>query len=417
MKTRFSKGILTVFALAGVLSADALPLAHTVRYAQGRREAVIRYSLDAAAVVTFDVQTNGVSIGAAHLTTVTGDVFKELPAGDGYTIRWNCHADWPGHVVKGGALEFVVYAWALSDKPDYMVVDLNALKPDCVRYYPGVEWLPGGLLANDVYRTTSIVMRRIHARNWKWAMGGSDSLSYPVTLTNDYYIGVFETTQCQWTNVFGTSVSAQRPGAMRPMENVSYWRIREDGANSAANPEHEWPNPPAPDSYLGLLRERTGVDFDLPSEAEWEFAGNAGMAIGYYNTGDCYKSYKVPGRWKDNGGSSEGTADVGSYEPNAFGLYDFHGNVAELCLDWCVGTATSLTVLYDDISTLYGAVNAHGAYLADGVTPPPAGRVRRGNTYNQGGGSNQSLFIRKSMVPRNTDQAVGFRLRCRMGLR
>ena len=63
-----------------------------------------------------------------------------------------------------------------------------------VRYYVSTNALPGGLLANPVYRTSSIVMRRIDAKDVTWTMG-RDTDAFSVTLTDDYYIGVFELTQ------------------------------------------------------------------------------------------------------------------------------------------------------------------------------------------------------------------------------
>jgi formylglycine-generating enzyme required for sulfatase activity len=95
------------------------------------------------------------------------------------------------------------------------------------------------------------------------------------------------------------------------------------------------------------LRTKTGVDnFDLPTEAEWEYACRAGTTT-YYNDGlgtpantTSNAQMNVLGRYLYNGGAEyadqtpESFADVGSYIPNAWGIYDMHGNVYEWCLDW-----------------------------------------------------------------------------------
>jgi formylglycine-generating enzyme required for sulfatase activity len=101
---------------------------------------------------------------------------------------------------------------------------------------------------------------------------------------------------------------------------------------------------------MGRLRARTGKAFDLPTESQWEYAGRAGTTTAL-NSGknltaieSCPNMSEV-GRYWYNGGSgytqngdtSVATAKVGSYLPNAWGLYDIHGNVWEWCLDWFPG--------------------------------------------------------------------------------
>ncbi len=119
----------------------------------------------------------------------------------------------------------------------------------------------------------------------------------------------------------------------------------------------QWPASDTVDanSFLGKLRERTGLNFDLPTEARWEYACRSGTTTDY-NNGANYSSTERDanmakvGRYYYNSGqgtcssnssTSQGTSAVGSYIANAWGLYDMHGNLMELCLDWYGSLASS----------------------------------------------------------------------------
>jgi len=95
----------------------------------------------------------------------------------------------------------------------------------------------------------------------------------------------------------------------------------------------DWPttgHAVAPNSLLGLLRTHTGVDFDIPTDAQWEYCCRAGTT-GSFNVPDTDVKDLA---WLDSTGKK--IHPVGEKIPNAWGLYDFHGSVYEMCRDWFV---------------------------------------------------------------------------------
>ena len=234
----------------------------------------------------------------------------------------------------------------------YCVVDLSA-GPNASKY--PVSYLPaepkGGW--TDEYKNTKLVLRRIE--QGKFMMGGK----YEVTLTKPFYMGVFEVTQNQYELVTGSNPSELK-GDMRPVEKLSWNMIRGDSAT------YNWPSSMNvdPSTFVGKLQARTGLAFDLPTEAQWEYACRAGTRSMYNNGGNSVTDLKKLGRcvlnqairgWKEpdahfakhepdgKGGYSSGHTVVGSYQPNAWGLYDMHGNVGEWCLNWHGNLSSGMT--------------------------------------------------------------------------
>ena len=434
----------TILLAAAVIADPADPQISNVRLGQNSlsRRVTVRYDLDEAAVVTMDVLTNGVSIGGANIQAVTGDCFKKVAAGNNHVVEWNPWLSWPDHKFGAGVVSVRMTAWALDNTPDYMAVDITATGgADTQTYYPAADFVPGGV-TNGLYKTTKLLMRTIMAKGVEWTMGsaktevGRNSTreeTHQVTLSNNYYIGVYEVTQAQWGEVATNSTASAYFAAertMRPMEKVCYNEIRLKCNSSAAATADEianysWPKNPNPSSFLGLLRSKTGLDFDLPSEAQWEFAARGGYGSGYWNNGTAIldstedENLKSLGRYLGNnpGGGTEdsslapsagGTAIVGSFAPSDWGLYDMHGNVWEWCLDWCE----------NDISEINGKTNIDPVSPAKPLSDANvtgSNRVARGGAWN-GKAQHSRPAGRNPVSPTYRGAFNGFRVVCQGGL-
>ena len=282
------------------------------------------------------------------LQAITGQTADFTNAGT-YTVTWNAAEDFPEFAAK----DFRLQAQLLQEQAvpqgnpnsTYLVIDLSG--GSTATSYPCRYTNSAPDLSSDACRTTELWLRRIPAGTF--LMGSpedelgreSNETQHQVTLTQDYYVGVFEVTQRQYELVTGSNPSYYK-GDTRPVENVSYDDLRGTSAEGGAG----WPGQGhAVDagSFFGKLRAKTGLVLDLPTEAQWEYACRAGTTTALNSgkdltaTGACPNLAEV-GRYDYNksdgkGGYSQHTR-VGSYLPNAWGLYDMHGNVYEWCLDW-----------------------------------------------------------------------------------
>lgn len=153
-------------------------------------------------------------------------------------------------------------------------------------------------------------------------MMGSDESSeeqpiHPVTVPS-FYIGKYPIAQAQYQAIVGENPSYFK-GADRPIEPVS-WGDALD--------------------FCSKLSQKTGKKYTLPSEAQWEYACRAGTTTPFYfgdTIGNDLVNYNGnhPYGNAPQGKYAAETTPVGSFPPNAFGLYDMHGNVWEWCLDEC----------------------------------------------------------------------------------
>jgi formylglycine-generating enzyme required for sulfatase activity len=160
-----------------------------------------------------------------------------------------------------------------------------------------------------------------------------DEKQHKVRITKPFYLAKYEVTQGQWEAVMGSNPSEFK-GPKDPVENVSWNDCQ---------------------AFLGKLNAKTGGQggkFVLPTEAQWEYACRAGSTTKY-----CFGDEEA--RLADYawyvGNSGNKTHPVGEKKPNAWGLYDMHGNVWEWCADWCVASCYAKTFADDPRGPITGS--------------------------------------------------------------
>jgi formylglycine-generating enzyme required for sulfatase activity len=161
-----------------------------------------------------------------------------------------------------------------------------------------------------------------------------DEVRHQVTVST-FYMGKYEVTQKEWREVMGNNPSRFQ-GDNLPVEQVSWYEAVEY-CNKRSQREGLTPAYTIHGENVRWNRNANG--YRLPTEAEWEYACRAGT-IGPFNTGNNISTSQAnyDGNYPYNnnakGANRRKTVEVGSFAANAWGLYDMHGNVYELCWDW-----------------------------------------------------------------------------------
>ena len=210
----------------------------------------------------------------------------------------------------------------------------------------------------------------------------NDEKQHQVTLTKDYWLGKFEVTQAQWQAVMGNNPSNFK-GDNRPVEKVSW-----NDAKEFCSKLNE--------KYAGKLP--AGYKFDLPTEAQWEYACRAGTTTALNNgtnlTDEKYNCENLAEvAWYDYQNKENQTHPVGQKRPNNWGLYDMHGNVWEWCRDWFASYS-------GDATDPVGPSSGSSRVIRGGSWGSGAECCRSANRYNRSPGDRYyDLGFRLALVP------------------
>jgi formylglycine-generating enzyme required for sulfatase activity len=233
--------------------------------------------------------------------------------------------------------------------------------------------------------TNSIGMNLVLIPKGTFMMGSPESEQgrneienqHEVTISKDYYLGVYEVTQAQYEKVMGKNPSSFQgakvgnENADLPVENVSWDDTVEFCKKLSDLPEEK----------------KASREYRLPTEAEWEYACRAGSKTAYAFD-DEEGLLPEYGWFKRN--SSDRTHTVGLLEPNAWGLYDMHGNVWECCSD------------------------RYGDYPKGAVSDPSGPKVGSDRVYRGGSWCNGAAFCRSAtrygIDPSDRISDYGFRV-------
>jgi formylglycine-generating enzyme required for sulfatase activity len=276
--------------------------------------------------------------------------------------------------------------------------------------------LPGGA-ATSREITNSIGMRLVLIPAGTFKMGSplgekerdEDEEQHEVEITRPFYLGVYEVTQGQFRKVMGYNPSYFSSDG-KGKEGVDYRSVKPGGGADRVKELDSTDDLPVDNvsweearTFLEKLsalpqEKKRGRTYRLPTEAQWEYACRGGASSSTpFHFGSSLSSTQANFDGRSPYGRAavgpypERTRKVGSYRPNAFGLYDMHGNAWEWCSDW-----------YEK------------DYYAKGPQRDPPGpstgssRVIRGGRFSSSGGDCRSAF-RFRYTPNERDRTIGFR--------
>jgi formylglycine-generating enzyme required for sulfatase activity len=173
------------------------------------------------------------------------------------------------------------------------------------------DQLVGDLIKFKVFvaQDKSIEIEMVFVAGGDFIMGGGDQPERPFTLSS-FFIGKYEVTQAQYNAIMGNKWGSFRGCNDCPVESISWNHVQQ---------------------FIQKFNARTGENYRLPTEAEWEYAARGGnMSKGYIYSGS--NDINAVG-WYDSN-SERKTHPVGLKQSNELGIYDMTGNVWEFCSDW-----------------------------------------------------------------------------------
>lgn len=377
MKNEKMISLLAAAVLAGTASAASIGKVVVNQMWPWSTKVAIDYELTCNPGETWDVSLTVKDADGNDVTGVSNAISGDTDnvSGGARRLVWD-----PGRGLATGSAPVLSYTLSLSAPlgKKYMIVDLSNGRDENGMF--SVSYLdepPSGGFNTDEYKTTKMVFRRCRAgsfmmgspeaeagRNQYYNGSSENSLDglerrHKVTITKDFYLGLFEVTGGQAYFLWDEANS--QSDITYALRRVIPWKYRQPSANTYNDVDWAASTDVEAESFIGRFRSKIpagdrirGYVFDLPTEAQWEYACRAGTTNVWNNDGSASPVAAYDSSGNNVGNLADSVLDLlgiyrynssngykprssagkpGSCLPNGWGFYDMHGNVAEICLD------------------------------------------------------------------------------------
>ena len=327
------------------------------------RSDVIKITVNGATQKEIKVTQEGTEIAIDGNTVTVSSKGETISVPIQSNVKWTVdnEIEWCSVQKKDSNLEISVDRnYKMEERSGVIAIHSGEVSNDITITQLGCEWFESFEMVEVEEGRFLMGAQKSHSSEANYDVNAFqiESPVHQVSLST-YAIGKFEVTQAQWVAAMGSNPSTNQ-GDNLPVENVTWQQVQE---------------------FITLLNEASGLNYRLPTEAEWEFAAKGGNLT----DGLKYSGNSVLGACGWYYSNSEATThEVGTKEANELGIYDMSGNVREWCNDWFGSYEAS------DVQDPQGTNQGNMKVNRGGSWATPAANCR--NTYRHTDYPNESAL-------------------------